>query len=340
MIKNRNIHTLMRPLALIIGLALTATPALAGSLSDKLDNLQLSGFVDTSYSGTNAKGPTAASTGFGLDQVELDIVYKKDNIGLRFDLNGFPSAGTATTGDTLFEQGYITYTIPNIADDGVTFTFGKFNAPIGWELLDAPDMYQFSHALVFSNGIPTNLTGASLAAKIGMVDGVVYYSNKVDVNGISTTGVRSAGGRLGITPIKGANIGISYLNTTNPGLTSDKTIDIDFTYDAIDHLVIGGEYNQTKTSITRTGGVFATVHYDFTEMFGATYRFGTWDGDQHKPGKLTANTFAVTSVLGDGLGALAEYRTVNNTSKTIMGSENFASNFKTHAYAFEMTYAF
>ncbi len=328
----------MRPLALAIGLGLTATPAWAGSLSDKLDNIQISGFVDGSFSGQNANKATS-STGFGLDQVELDVEYSSKNVGLRFDLQGSPSAGGNITQDSLFEQGYVYYTVPGIADEGLTFTFGKFNAPIGWELLDAPDMYQFSHALVFNNGLPTNLTGASLAAKLGMVDGVIYYANQVDTNGVTTTGIRSAGGRLGISPMDGLNVGISYLSTGNPGNIADRTLDIDFSYNAIANLVIGAEYNQVKSLNVTSGGYFITAHYDFNDMVGATYRYGTWDNDTNLAGKVTSNTIALTTTLGEGFGALGEYRTINNTTAAATG-EGYTANFNTKAYAFEMTYSF
>ncbi len=322
---------------------LGATGAFAGGLSDKLDNLNISGFVDGSYSGQNAS-TTTSSTGFGLDQVELDVEYAKNNVGFRFDLNGSPSAGGNVTQNGLFEQGYVYYTFEGVLDEGITFTFGKFNAPIGWELLDAPDMYQFSHALVFNNGLPTNLIGASLSGKVGAVDAVIYYTNEVDKNGVTTKGIRSAGTRIGITPMEGANIGISLLSTGNPGLTATRTLDVDFTYDAVENLVVGGEYNQVKTASTATttvksGGYFLTVHYDFAPMLGATYRFGVWDNDTKKTGKATSNTVALTTTLGDGFGALAEYRTVNNTMATATG-DGFAANFNTKAYAFEMTYSF
>ena len=339
------IHTnnLVRAVALAAGLGLCAAPAVAGNLSDKLDNLNISGFVDGSFSGQNAKA-AATSTGFGLDQVELDVEYGKENVGFRFDLNGTPSAGGNVTQDGLFEQGYVFYTVPGIGDAGLTFTFGKFNAPIGWELLDAPDMYQFSHALVFNNGLPTNLTGASLSGKVGMIDAVIYYSNKVDSNGVTTTGIRAGGGRVGITPMEGVNLGVSYISQGNPGLASTKTLDIDFTYDAIENLVIGAEYNQVKTAATATtttksGGYFLTAHYDFTSFVGATYRFGTWDNDTNVAGKVTSNTVAITTTLGEGFGALGEYRTINNTTAAATG-EGFAANFNTKAYAFEMTYSF
>ncbi len=329
-------HTSMRHIITAAAtLLIASSPAVAGGLQDKLGNLSISGFVDTSYSGDNA----SKTRGFGLDQVELDIEYAEDNVGLRFDLNTFPSAGaTPLTGDQLAEQGYVYVKFAGLGDDGTTFTFGKFNAPIGWELLDAPDMYQFSHAMVFNNGLPANIAGASLAASFGMVDGIIYGGNYVDVNNVTANGAQSFGTRLGFTPMDGLNLGVSYLHTTNPGTTADRTLDIDFTYDAIDKLVIGAEYNQTQKPATKSGGYFATAHYDFTDAVGATLRWGTFDFDTNTAGKATQTTVALTSALGGGLGALVEYRSLNNTMAT--GIDGAAANGKLKAYAFEMTYAF
>jgi hypothetical protein len=331
--------TIRNTLATAMTLAFASMPAQADSIKDKIDNLQISGFVDTSWSSTNAKTGSTL-TGFGLDQIELDIEYSEDNVGMRFDLNGFPSdGGTTVTGDTLFEQGYVYVNFP-MGENEATFTFGKFNAPIGWELLDAPDMYQFSHALVFDNGLPTNLTGASISGAVGMFDANIYYADKVDTNGTTTTGIHSAGLRFGVTPMEGANIGFSYLNTTNntANTNNDITIDIDFTYDAIENLVIGGEYNNVKSAGIKSGGYFGTVHYDFTEQFGATYRYGTFDNDTSTSGKATSNTVALTAAVGGGLGALFEYRAINNNSgSTLSGAP---AGFNTKVYAFEMTYGF
>ncbi|OIO71820.1 MAG: hypothetical protein CO186_04210 [Zetaproteobacteria bacterium CG_4_9_14_3_um_filter_49_83] len=319
----------------MLGLSVLSVPAQAESIKDKVDNLQISGFVDSSWSSTNAVAG-ATSTGFGLDAVELDVEYTEDNVGMRFDLNGAPSAGGNVTQDGLLEQGYVFVNFP-AGEDAVTFKFGKFNAPIGWELLDAPDMYQFSHSLVFNNGLPVNLTGASLSAAFGMVDGVIYYADKVDTNGVTTTGVHSAGSRIGLTPLEGVNVGFSYLNTNNPGTVATRTLDVDFTYDAIENLVIGAEYNQITdyTPNVNAGGYFATIHYDFTDMFGATYRYGNFDFDTNLAGKATQNTFALTSAVGGGLGALFEYSTITDTSGTLV-----TAGFTQKTYAFEMTYSF
>jgi len=330
-----------RAVAALMGLGMLAAPAIAQAdgLTDKLNNLQISGFVDASYSATNAVGSQGGVT---LDQIELDIEYSSGNVGLRFDLE---SSGDGF-GATPFEQGYIYYTLPNIADDGLTFSFGKFNAPIGWELLDAPDMYQFSHALVFDNGLPTNLVGASLAANVGLVDFIVYVANGADTNAANAgEGLGTWGGRLGVSPVDGINVGLSFFQGDNIGgvFQAQKftTIDIDLTLELVDNLIIGAEYNTTKNWVAqgvRANGWFVMGHYDFSDTFGATLRYGTYDFDKTLAGQSTALTGALTAALGDGLGALIEVRKHSNSA--LATNAGLAGDSTETSYAFEMTYGF
>lgn len=321
-------------MAALLGLGVMLSPSISLSegLQDKIDKIQISGFVDASLSDSN--GP--AKGGITLDQVELDIEYASGNAGLRFDIE---STGDGF-GATPFEQGYIYYTIPGIGDDGLIFTFGKFNAPIGWELLDAPDMYQYSHALVFDNALPTNLTGASLAVGFGIADFIVYAANGTDTNAANTTsGVKTFGGRLGITPFEGVNLGFSYLTGDNIAgvYQADQftTVDIDLTLELLEGLIVGAEYAQNKnwTAVgAKSRGGFVMAHYDFTDTFGLTGRYGIWDPSKAAVGTMTAKTVAVTAALDDGLGALFEYRIDTDTTA---GPKT-----TTNTYAFEMTYSF
>ncbi len=348
-----------RATAALMGLGMLAAPALAQaeSLKDKLDNIQISGFVDTSIFSSNLNNANGTTNrGIGLDQIELDIEYNEGNVGMRFDLNAFPSAGGNVTQDGLIEQGYITYTIPSIADEGLTFTLGKFNAPIGWELLDAPDMYQFSHALVFNFGIPTNLTGAMLSASYGVADLSVYLTNGTDVNGTQQDGMKTYGGRLGLSPVDGVNIGFSYIvdknrnNQITQGNPSSRIFDIDFTYDGIENLLIGAEYNDNKgfqnaTNVAFVGnqissrGYMVMGHYDFTDMVGLTLRYDYFDFDRAVTGASKAYTVAMTAALGGGLGALVEVRKDKN-SALAADAVGTPANRSVNTYALEMTYGF
>ena len=328
--------------------------AKADSLKDKLDKIQISGFVDASTFTSNVNSKTTAGTanasGTGLDQVELDVEYTDGNIGLRFDLQATPSAGGNVTQDGLIEQGYMTYTFP-VLDDGLTFTYGKFNAPIGWELLDAPDMYQFSHALTFSYLIPTNLIGGMFSGAMGPVDAAIYYTNGADSNGLQASGsMKTFGGRLGITPIEGFNVGVSYLNdknTNGAGSPASTILDIDATFTGIEGLTLGGEYNSGKGQQGVTAGVaqksqgyFIVANYALTDMFGVTGRYEVADFDTAVVGKTTDTTVALTAALGDGLGALVEFRTDKNTNLAAADANGTPAQKTVTSYAFEMTYAF
>lgn len=315
------------------GYALTfalSTACLSPTYTYADDGLNLSGFVDASLYNSNAAG---TKTGITLDQVELDIEYQKGKAGLRFDLQS-ASDGISTT--DAFEQGYVTYAFNNNA----TFTFGKFNAPIGWELLDAPDMYQYSHALVFDNGLPTNISGAMLSGSIEMFDYHAYISNGTDTNTANNNangGLHTYGGRIGLSPTEGSNIGVSFLSGDNKEGTYQAqkftTLDIDATFEGIADTIIGAEYN-ASTNWTAVGqksrGFMLMAHHDFNSMFGATARYGQFDSDTATAGKQTAITGALTVALEDGMGALVEYRSDKDSTATTT----------VNSYAFEMTYSF
>jgi len=154
--------------------------------------LKISGFVDTSFfwnanAGDLATGNgTAEAANFSLDQVELDLEKEITSwLTVRTDIDFEEADGSLTT-DEVFEQGFVVVTIPMLAaidEDGWDVTVGKFNAPIGWELLDAPDTYQFSQSITFLHGIPTNLTGVILRGNVtSYFDFVLYGVNGWDVN--------------------------------------------------------------------------------------------------------------------------------------------------------------
>ena len=321
--------------------------------------VEVSGFVDASYTYNNIDD---ANT-FSLDQVEIDLSKNLGDIGtLRADLEWVSDGEGGFTLDA--EQGYVTLDLGLGRGEGnhPTLTFGKFNAPIGFELLDAPDMYQFSHALVFDNGLPTNLTGAMLSMDLGGgIDVVVHLSNGWDQNVDANTD-KMIGGRLGYSHEEMGGIGFSAMRGNEKGLVGNLTVyDIDLTLTPTPRLLIGGEYNNGKTELDEVdvenswNGYMVMAHYSLTDVMGLTGRYDrfSWDAsrsaarrggaqDQQRNLEVTrqALTIAPTFALTDGLGFLMELRRDFSDEAVFYNPETRKSEKSMVNFAFEMTYSF
>ena len=151
----------------------------------------------------------------------------------------------------------------------LTLTLGRFNAPIGWELLDAPDMYQYTHAHVFNYGIAFNHTGLMLGwDPDGIFDGLFYI-----VNGSETYY------DIDIPKTVGTRLGFSFNDATNMGLSlvydhkNHSIADIDFTY-ATDTFTLGGQLNYGMEAVSNDmwfGGLL-TLYWLLGDEWGMTVR--------------------------------------------------------------------
>jgi hypothetical protein len=228
------------------------------------DEVKISGYLSTAYENI----PNHDASSFALEQVEVDFEKNiGDTAGLRIDINHLNEE--EVNGDNVMEQGYAWVNL-----GPAKFTFGKFNAPIGFELLDKNEMFQATHAMVFDYGIPTNLVGAMISGEAGMIDYSLYVVNGWDNNGDDNTD-KTIGGRIGITPNEMLNVGISYITgkenvsgssapaegghgegepaaggaelvSAESGSTPTanlSVVDIDFTINLGEHTFVGGEYN-------------------------------------------------------------------------------------------------
>ncbi len=332
----------------------TADGMETGDGSPDLTNLvEISGFVDASYTYTGIDG---ANT-FSLDQVEIDLSKDLGGIGtLNADIEWVSDGEGGFALDA--EQGYVTLDLGLGRGEGnyPTLTFGKFNAPIGFELLDAPDMYQFSHALVFDMGLPTNLTGAMLSMDLGNgVDVVVHLSNGWDQN-VDVNTDKMIGGRLGYSHEELGGIGFSAMRGNEEGLVGNLTVyDIDLTLTPSPGLIIGGEYNNGKTEMDDTdvenswNGYMVMAHYDFNDVVGLTGRYDYFSrsisstlASSNESLDLSQKAFAIapTFALADGLGFLMELRRDFSDEEIFYNSDTGDSETSQVNFAFEMTYSF
>ncbi len=340
-VKRSSLKKLVAGIA-VVGMGVFFSPGISAAAEDTA--LKISGFIDASYSDASYVSST-----FALDQVEIDLEKKlNDKLSLRADIEYVN--GVSGTFDNMLEQGYVTYVID---PEGVDITFGKFNAPIGFELLDAPDMYQFSHALVFTYGLPTNLTGIMGAYTFNdQVDLVLYVVNGWD-NNTEDNDSKTIGGRVGIAPMEGVSVGLSYITGSEVTNTADKrtVFDIDATVTMIDKLTIGVELNFGDEDNAGDGvtdsewtAFLLMGHYDFDDTYGVTVRYDSFDdeggarlndGDGFKE-KQTAIAVAGTMVLAENAGMIVEYQSIDSDQKVFRnGAED-----STRTIALEFTYKF
>lgn len=335
-----------------VAVALSAAlilPAWAGEEGE--GTVAVSGFVDVSYSGNLDLGTDT----FGLDQVEIDVDRGWSQGALRADVewekdgDGFALAA---------EQGWVSY-VPTFAPK-LTFTLGKFNAPIGFELLDAPDMYQFSHGLVFTYGLPTNLTGAMFASQVTEdIDLRAYVVNGWDRNDLAAPGPKTIGGRAGYSLGDLGGVGIAAisgrenLEEEGTAYSLERTvIDVDASFTPRPDLLLGGEFAFGSRELGGEDGVEADftgflvmAHYDYNAWGGMTVRFDWFDDPDgayfgFAAGETrTALTLAPTFVLGDGMAALVELR-VDASSEDVFVDRDGETKSSTTSAALNLTYEF
>ena len=306
----------MDKLTITVAVLAVAAGAFAG---DTPEPTAISGFVDASY----ARDLTAGEGEFGLDQVEVDIIHQASaGIMLRADLEWIKDGEEHVA---QVEQGFVAYTIQT----GWRFTFGKFNAPIGFELLDPPDMYQYSHALVFDYGLPTNLTGLAVSRDLGHgLDLVAHVSNGWDADAATGKHV-TWGGRLGFSRggFSGGLSGISGREDRDDDGQADPlsfkrtVVDVDLKLER-GSWVFGGELNQGRVTLSGADasrdwfGMMVMSHVGFSSWAGLTLRYGRFDdGDgwalpevDGQPQTIESFTLCPTFTLHEGLGVLVEAR--------------------------------
>ena len=159
-----------------------------------------SGFVDSSLFAP-LDGFPAGSRGiaFGLGQAELDARFTPDpELEIGLDLNYFPASQRSiddfpiAADDGLLEQGFVTWS-PDAAN-GLAITVGKQNAPIGLESLDPVDLATVSGGLIWSYGVPSNLTGLFIKQEVAL--GSVQLFTTAEWDTPAAVGGAVIGGRV------------------------------------------------------------------------------------------------------------------------------------------------
>lgn len=173
------------------------------------ENLRLSLTLNTFYvyrdhSALSANGPTGGASAFSVGQLELDI-WSEHRFGVDFrvdvdtteDDTGLGGNGTFNYPDDLqLEQAFLQVDFARLLDGPpVRVMFGKFNAPVGFEPIDAPGLWQFSRSNLAALLTPANLVGAKAGFFSEHVDVEAFVANAWNLND-DPDQEKTGGGRL------------------------------------------------------------------------------------------------------------------------------------------------
>ena len=184
---------------------------------------------------------------FSLNYGELAIEYKPNNVGVRVDV-GFGDAAdivSPTGWSRHIQQAYITGTRGK-----ATFDFGKFVTPIGAEVIETKDNWNYSRGLLFTLAIPFTHFGARATyAANDKVSLSGYLVNGWD-NPIDENTAKSIGFFGSFKPTSKLTVVGNYL-TGKEGTTTDNMrhlVDAVVTYNLHDRvtLMANGDYGQDK----------------------------------------------------------------------------------------------
>jgi hypothetical protein len=189
----------------------------------------LSGSVDTYYQ-TNLSAPDdidqsfgtsfANELGFALGMANVALAYNGKKTGAVIDL-AFGPRGEAATGGYNINQLYVYYSVSDVT----TFTLGRWNTYLGYEVISPVGNFNYSTSYLFSSGPFSNV---GLKADFAFSEDfslMLAVMNVTDVNN-NLTGAYSAGAQLGY---KGQYLNFYYDDGQALGFEIDYTGGFDIT---------------------------------------------------------------------------------------------------------------
>jgi hypothetical protein len=214
--------------------------------------------------------------------------------------------------------------------NGLAVSFGRFDTPFGYERHDAALNLTATTSELQRFGRPQSMTGVTVAYQFApWLDAIGWVVNRWE-NETTETPLednnrdKSFGGRLGFTPLQGAqllNFGIGGWwgpEQDNQTHNARWIMDADVTWSPIARLLFAGELvygGESDVSFRRVGvpypapavfnrdarwlALYALAHYDMTDWLGLSFRYGYFkDYDGARTGvEQVLQSWTVTPIL-------------------------------------------
>lgn len=320
--------------------AAAGTPARAAAQAPAADvvsfftGTELTGFVDFYYlynfntpvsqtTQLRAFDTTHSSFSLNLAELALEKKPKEDNRGgYRIDFNYGPTA-TLVNGAGSFEniqQAYISYLAP--VGKGLQFDFGKFVTPLGAEVIETRDNWNYSRSILFFFPIPFHHTGVRASYPVSdkvSISGLLV--NAVNLTTDNNTG-KTVGASVTVKPTDKVTLIGNYLGgPEQPANNSNwrNTLDATLTVSLMPKVTVMGNFDYAKESFPTTPETTVTVmgfagylKYQVNDRLAVVPRFEYYeDQDGFTTGavqKLKEGTITIDLKHKDGVRLLLEYR--------------------------------
>lgn len=168
------------------------------------------------------------------------------------------------------------------SEERVRVQFGKWYAPIGFELADPPDLWQYTNSNVFDYFLPTEMVGVIGYFTFSELLDLAFYTGGApsddDWAMAARIGSPAVGTRLGLTL---GDVGLGFSGfLTNGGVfggEGDKSLlfDIDGSIESVENLLIGFEFAlmQDFAADALDLGLMVMANYAFTDAVSLTGRY-------------------------------------------------------------------
>lgn len=326
---------------------------LFGAHKANAGELNINGFADIIYTigseptnkaGFNSNGNPANSADRKTSVAgEVDFEYTEGPVTVRIDLDIPGSSSTSMVDVSDLQDGSVLVPVTDTNGVGVeqaradwmipggealklTFTGGAFNAPIGFEAQDAPDLYQTTNGQLW-NLVPSNLVGGMLSAEYSIISGSVYAANEWRANDSEEN---SLGGLITVTPISALSVSAGYLTSPThagaalPAKGDGDILDIvasaSHTFGGKHSVMLVGEYLKDEFNTGYAGVLNFSCENDFLPH-AVTVRYDNVDADMEsnygaglmgaalaEDAEFESLTVALTVGLAENLDTLVEWR--------------------------------
>jgi hypothetical protein len=281
----------------------------AFQLSEKLS---VTGFIDMSFVYVDDESASESTQDFGLDQFEIDFLYKfNDRFSAQVDLeyqddgtlaaNGIDPEGAVTD----IEQAFFTY----VVNDSLSVKAGRFLSYSGWESEEPTGLFQYS-----GTGYGKYFYGAYQQGVSGYFDGDgidVALSVVNDLGNLKGDGTDNekigAELMLAVNPLDGVTAKAFYLTEGDVDL-----INVWASY-AVDSWTLAAEYNTAEGSAgvdSEADGYLLMANYS-TGNYGITLRYHEWEVENAAgvtTEKMSGITISPSLAVNDNLLLVFEYR--------------------------------